>query len=137
MIRSLLQICFLLGLFMFQSTWNIAAAFCDHSSNTISLTQQTHFGHHVTSERCQVSHDVFAHGELEKNQQKYVLNLQDHHDHLPIIQHILIIDTQAVLVLPQHFQLYHQAPYFWSNLYQSPYLGQFVPPPPLTPLLVG
>ncbi len=45
--RSGILITLLLSLFMFQSLWNVAAAFCVHE-NTTASSGLSHFGHHVT-----------------------------------------------------------------------------------------
>lgn len=45
MMRSTTWITVLVGLFMFQSFWNVAAAFCVHEQQPQSQ-QSYHFGHH-------------------------------------------------------------------------------------------
>ena len=44
--RSAVFMTLLLSLFMFQSFWNVAAAFCAHEQPS-EYSTLTHFGHHV------------------------------------------------------------------------------------------
>ena len=129
-------------LFMFQSVWNVAAAFCNHErilSTVISKQHpiKEHFGHHViAAEHWQ------QHTSQGKNQPSEIKNAlqedrQDHSDHLPSFAPVLLeVDRQKALV-PEYIGHTVLARFYWSNSYQSPDLYQLNPPPVLTPLLVG
>lgn len=119
----------MMSLFMFQSLWNVAAAFCQHES---SVNHGTHFGHHQSLTSCADEHQTEIHTASDTAK-----NLQDHHDHLPSLSHILIIEIQKELIQPQQFNLSPEPLYVWLNLYQSPDLTAITPPPLAIPLLVG
>lgn len=123
----------MISLFMFQSAWNVAAAFCGHEEH---LDHGSHFGHHSILLSCQDEHDTHQPVESDTSLDA-TLNLQDHHDHLPSFSHILMIDARTELYQPQKINLDHQPLYSWINLYQSPDLAALTPPPLSTPLLVG
>ena len=128
-------------LFMFQSVWNVAAAFCNHERllSVVVSTQQPiaeHFGHHIiAAEHWQ------QHSSQGKNQSSEIKNAiqedqQDHSDHLPSFAPVLLeIDRQTTS--PQYIGHVISSRFYWSNLYQSPDLYELNPPPVLSPLLVG
>lgn len=127
--RPFIFIVVLMSLFIFQSLWNVAAAFCQHES---SVNHGTHFGHHQSLTSCVDEHQIKNHtaSDTEKN-------IQDHHDHLPSLSHILIIEIQKELIQSTQFNLSPEPLYVWLNLYQSPDLIAINPPPLAIPLLVG
>ena len=138
--RSTTWLSVLVALFMFQSLWNVAAAFCVHEEQKAQVvTQQSfHFGHHQTT-LC-VSDDK-AHQQISINDHTQTANDQfqlgeDHQDHLPTMAH-LIIPKEENYQLPLAFELRECPQFFWHNAYQAPdLLGQH-PPPELSPLMVG
>ncbi|HCQ9884727.1 TPA: cation transporter [Acinetobacter baumannii] len=130
--RSAIFMSVLFCLLIFQSLWNIAAAFCAHENQEKALH---HFGHHAALNVYQTSsHTHVEHTETLDAAHKAPLNLQDHHDHLPTCFHVVMTEVtkQAqtpVLHVHELSQIYH-----WSNSYQSPHLSALKPPPVLTPL---
>jgi hypothetical protein len=134
--RSGFLITLLLSLFMFQSFWNVAAAFCVHEAEPKSLTQMAHFGHHTT-----VSCESQAHG-VEQNTTVQVQTTfdfaafaqDDHSDHLPSFAHIMLTEALQSAVSPIFIPVLTQVQFNWQNLYQSPHLFPANPPPVLTPL---
>jgi len=148
--RSGIFISVLLSLFMFQSLWNVAAAFCDHENITSSsqgLIRQ-HFGHHnaPNCKQDQLQHqqgligvtDVLDH--VSSQQQNIQLNdflshlEDDHSDHLPSFAHYIVVDTQQQATQPK-FVAYPESTFSdWDNLYQSPHLFAPNPPPISSPL---
>ena len=152
MARPGIFITVLLSLFMFQSLWNVAAAFCDHE-NTQNQPQQfiiSHFGHHIALDCAQ---DRNQHQKkssaLDGYQSKSLIhdhqnNLQmdeflnhlgdDHSDHLPSFAHFIVVDVQQQALKPK-FIAYPETSFTdWSDQYQSPYLFLPKPPPVSTPL---
>ena len=132
--RSSIFITVLLSLFMFQSLWNVAAAYCGHENiNTTNSSVVTHFGHHVPESSIASTHYSVV-SDQEASDLPMSLNLQDHHDHLPSCFHVVVIEAQQQLLqpIPQIQQL--QPQYHWFNSYQSPDLTGHHPPPVLTPL---
>lgn len=119
-------------LLIFQSLWNVAAAFCMHENQEKALH---HFGHHTALNVYQSSHQ--AHTEqtsIVENSHKAPLNLQDHHDHLPSCFHIVMTEIAKQAEVPVvHIHVLTPI-YYWSNSYQSPHLTALKPPPVLTPL---
>ncbi|MDQ1208925.1 hypothetical protein QE380_001848 [Acinetobacter baylyi] len=111
---------------MFQTFWNVAAAFCAHESTTATVAY--HFGHHVAVDQSHVSHSP----NVSTSSNPAVF--QDHHDHLPTCLHVLSIAEQQHAVEPLRLGHLIQQRYSWSNSYQSPHLLNLDPPPVLTPL---
>lgn len=148
--KKLPLILIMMSLFIFQSAWNVAAAFCQHESVDLSQVHETHFGHHQVLSECQ-SHQNQSlesnnkHTDNNPTQQDddnlfsvKTTNLsQDHHDHLPSMGHLLIQDTLAEIVQSNAFQMSRTPQFVWNNLYQSPDLGAITPPPLSSPLQVG
>lgn len=138
--RSTAWISVLVALFMFQSLWNVAAAFCVHEEQkTQVVTQQSfHFGHHQTT-LC-VSDDK-AHQQSSADSHTQTANDLDglhpiQTDHLPSMAH-LIIPKEINYQMPLAFEVRERPQFFWHNAYQAPdLLGQH-PPPELSPLMVG
>ncbi len=118
--RSAVFMTLLLSLFMFQSFWNVAAAFCAHEQSTEYRTLN-HFGHHIPEN-------------LDASDLPMPLSLQDHHDHLPSCFHVVVTEAQQQLNEPILRTHEIEQKYYWSNLYQSPHLSQLTPPPVFTPL---
>lgn len=149
----------MISLFIFQSLWNVAAAFCLHDEQAGQL-QRTHFGHHQPT-LCSIDqvsdHEVNqipSHSSLDAdiNQQdmgneitsfKTVsasdtqsLKLIDHQDHLPSMSSIIMQQLPIHASRLDHaLTLLHQ--FYWSNAYQSPQLTGPTPPPEFSPLSVG
>ncbi len=130
--RSAVFMTLLLSLFMFQSFWNVAAAFCAHEQPTEYPTLN-HFGHHIP-ENLDASgkHAVVA--DQDASDLPMPLSLQDHHDHLPSCFHVVVTEAQQQLNEPILRTHEIEQKYYWSNLYQSPHLSQLTPPPVFTPL---
>ena len=130
---------------MFQSVWNVAAAFCGHE-NTISSNQliSTHFGHHVAlhCKQDQQQHDFeFVknnHSLVQVNelhQSSFLNHLgDDHSDHLPSFANFILKDVQQQSEQPKFRVNLEVAFMDWHNLYQSPHLILPNPPPALSPL---
>lgn len=136
--RSGFFITVILSLFMFQSLWNVAAAFCGHENLKITPIQnvQSHFGHHVAL-HCEtdVSHKktaVYADSQLSTD---FLNNFQDdHRDHLPSFAHFIVADVQQQADQPKSVAYFDSAFIDWENLYQSPHLFLQNPPPISAPL---
>ncbi|MCH7335799.1 cation efflux protein, CzcI-like [Acinetobacter sp. NIPH 2699] len=125
----------LLSLFIFQSIWNVAAAYCSHETISKPTIAVTHFGHHLLeSSKDQVSSFTATEETVDIFKP---LNLQDHHDHLPSCFHVVVISTQQQLDEPIFQTQKLEQKYYWSNFYQSPYLSGLNPPPVFTSLSVG
>ncbi|UUM28434.1 MULTISPECIES: cation efflux protein, CzcI-like [Acinetobacter] len=124
--RSTVFVTVLLSLFMFQSFWNVAAAFCAHETSS-EYSSLNHFGHHVPEKKqVVVDQDV--------SDLPMPLSLQDHHDHLPSCFHVVVAEVQQQLNEPMLRMHKAEQKYYWSNSYQSPHLIGLNPPPVLTPL---
>ncbi|MEN8415948.1 cation efflux protein, CzcI-like [Acinetobacter radioresistens] len=127
----------LVGLFMFQSLWNVAAAFCVHEEQTL-VQQSYHFGHHqntlcISHDR-QHKHDTQSdHKDIKNNNLKLG---EDHQDHLPSMTH-LIVQNEKISVLIPVFETHVIPEFHWKNSYQAPDLFQQSPPPEFSPLMVG
>ena len=133
--RSRLFVTLLFSLFMFQSLWNVAAAFCVHEEPK-SVSSLPHFGHHAT-----VSCESMAHGMSPKSttQEPSSFDLatfaqDDHSDHLPSFAHMMLTEAQQSALSPVFIPQLVQVQFNWQNLYQSPHLFPANPPPVLTPL---
>ena len=155
--KKLPLILIMMSLFIFQSAWNVAAGFCQHENVDFSQVHETHFGHHQVLDEC-LSHADQSHSDLSHTAQSHShdevkssndtqnkfsenqlnenqLNLsQDHHDHLPSMNHILMQDAQPDIVQSTTFHVDREPHFFWNNLYQSPDLGAITPPPLSSPL---
>ena len=143
--RSGILITVLLSLFMFQSVWNVAAAFCGHES-TIASNQfiSTHFGHHVAL-HCTQDQQQHTFASVEQNhslaqthdvnQTDFLNHLSDDHsDHLPSFAHFIVADVQQQSEQPK-FRVNPESKFMdWHNLYRSPHLILPNPPPALSPL---
>ena len=117
---------------MFQSFWNVAAAFCAHEQPS-EYSTLTHFGHHVP-ETLDVSVKYSVAVDQDASDLPMPLSLQDHHDLLPSCFHVVVIEAQQQLDEPILHILESEQKYHWSNSYQSPHLSGLNPPPVLTPL---
>ncbi|MBJ9984056.1 cation transporter [Acinetobacter sp. S40] len=129
-------IAILLSLFMFQSLWNVAAAFCAHENASVSnhTNQPYHFGHHLD-----VSLSVNQHSESKSHGVKNITGhvpavWMDHHDHLPTCMHIVVVEIKQNAPEPSRSGYLTRSIYDWANTYKSPHLSRFNPPPVLTPL---
>lgn len=136
--RSGIFITVILSLFMFQSLWNVAAAFCGHENLKIPPIQnvQSHFGHHVAL-HCEndASHNktaVYVDSQLSTD---FLNNFQDdHRDHLPSFAHFIVADVQQQADQPKLMAYFDSTFIDWENLYQSPHLFLQNPPPISAPL---
>ncbi|WP_218953175.1 cation efflux protein, CzcI-like [Acinetobacter sp. YH12049] len=142
--RSATWITVLVGLFMFQSLWNVAAAFCVHEEQT-QVVQSYHFGHHqntlCVSNETNPQHSL--HQASDESSSKPVKNIandlqlgEDHQDHLPSMTHLIVQNQQSILFIAH--QAFEYSPKFvWKNLYQAPDLLLQTPPPVYAPLMAG
>ncbi|KAF1026759.1 MAG: hypothetical protein GAK29_01072 [Acinetobacter bereziniae] len=144
---------------MFQSLWNVAAAFCDHEKTTTvsqKLASQ-HFGHHNAPDcdQDQQQHptlkdaiggaDHSVKNDAQAQQQsmhqhavdakEFLSHLNDdHRDHLPSLFHFIVVGDQQQAERPKFIAYLETAFLGWNNLYQSPYLYFPNPPPLFSPL---
>ena len=136
--RSSTWITVLVGLFMFQSFWNVAAAFCVHEQQP-SLQQSYHFGHHqntlCTSDQGQ-NNDDHQQAEIQKASSNDLKIGEDHQDHLPSMTHLLVQNEKFDVVHP-NFEIEANPQFYWKNGYQPPDLLLQSPPPEFSPLMVG
>ncbi|WP_407643267.1 cation efflux protein, CzcI-like [Acinetobacter suaedae] len=132
--RPLVFMTLLLSLFMFQSIWNVAAAYCGHESATQQTVSVNHFGHHALDNSKEQQSSLVA---VQEADAPWLLNVQDHHDHLPTCFHAIVIQEQQQLKQPILRIHELEQKYNWSNHYQSPYLTSLNPPPVFAPLWVG
>ncbi len=114
----------LLSLFMFQSIWNVAAAYCGHESATQQAVSVNHFGHHALDNSKEQQSSLVA---VQEADAPWLLNVQDHHDHLPTCFHAIVIQEQQQLKQPILRIHELEQKYNWSNHYQSPYLTSLNP----------
>ena len=128
----------LLSLFMFQSLWNVAAAFCAHENlnHGYTVTSQFHFGHHVAlscEQNQQHLHDSKQTVGIQMSE--FISQLDDDHsDHLPSFAHFIVADVSQQADQPK-FVAYPESAFIdWKNLYQSPDLFLPNPPPASAPL---
>ncbi|UGQ30151.1 cation efflux protein, CzcI-like [Acinetobacter calcoaceticus] len=130
--RSTVFMSVLFSLLIFQSLWNVAAAFCVHENQEKVLQ---HFGHHADLNVYQTLNQTdIEQADDVKNAYESPLSLQDHHDHLPSCFHVVMTENANQAQEPiVHVHELSQT-YYWSNFYQSPHLGALNPPPILTPL---
>lgn len=115
---------------MFQSFWNVAAAFCAHEQPTEYRTLN-HFGHHIP-ENLDVSEKHAVVADQDASDLPMPLSLQDHHDHLPSCFHVVIVEAQEKIVSPLIQSSESKQQYYWSNSYKSPHISKQDPPPILT-----
>jgi len=139
----------LLSLFIFQSLWNVAAAFCGHEIGSKSSTNTNirHFGHHLTT-ACHSEmniHDkskgtILSKAELSlsktENAVKAFSNLtvDDHRDHLPSFAYFMVLHVQNNAQDPKFRPYLLHSFSDWNNTYQSPHLYGLNPPPVFAPL---
>ena len=141
--RSTTWITVLVGLFMFQSLWNVAAAFCVHEEPA-QVQQSYHFGHHqntlCVSSESHSQHSSLNATELTGQHLKTAINEiqigEDHQDHLPSMTHLIVQNHQSIIFnLHQAFE--HSPKFDWKNFYQTPDLLLQTPPPVFAPLMAG
>lgn len=125
----------LFALLLFQSLWNVAAAFCVHEETTLSHISTPHFGHHQMTKSCQSEFKI-SHVQSHLSTDFSFLE-DDHQDHLPSFNAMILVEEQDNFVFSssQVIALVHLFP--WYNFYQSPDIGLNNPPPILAPLQVG
>lgn len=136
----------LLCLFMFQSLWNVAAAFCGHEKqlNQSSSVVIQHFGHHMAM-NCHQDDQTslnLNNNLKDKHLSSSIYNLSenlqnDHSDHLPSFSHFIVGEKHQQADEPILSDDLNAQLLDWKNFYQSPDLYLKNPPPVLTPLLVG
>lgn len=124
---------------MFQSLWNVAAAFCAHetASNSKYSTIPYHFGHHLDASVEQLSdhHQLKTDTANFKTASTHLPAIWiDHHDHLPTCLHIVVAETEQNALEPSRTGKLARSVYDWADSYQSPHLIGSNPPPVLTPL---
>lgn len=132
--HSSLSISVLLSLFIFQSLWNVAAAYCGHENISQQSILDSHFGHHLPANAEVVTKQHIHSINQDTTDLPMPLSLQDHHDHLPSCFHVVVTEAQQQLNEPILQTHEIEQKYYWSNLYQSPHLSQLTPPPVFTPL---
>ena len=122
----------MLSLFIFQSLWNVAAAFCVHETLSTHSTTLPHFGHHgaVRCEQNQTTKHTQMQALQEKMKLSSVFATDDHRDHLPSFAHFILSHVQQSANEPLFSAYVPRLEY----LYQSPHLSRANPPPVLTPL---
>ncbi|WP_349628954.1 cation efflux protein, CzcI-like [Acinetobacter sp. ANC5681] len=133
--RSAVFMTVLLSLFIFQSIWNVAAAYCTHENSTEQIISDSHFGHHFSESSTKNSSD--AEVVLKVSDTSKSINVTDHHDHLPTCTNVVVLASEQQLNEPIFRAHELKQKYYWVDFYQSPYLSEFNPPPESTPLLVG
>ena len=123
---------------MFQSLWNVAAAFCGHENLKKTQIQnvQMHFGHHVALHCESDSSHKKPSGSIENGlNTDFIDNFQDdHRDHLPSFAHFIVADVQQQTDQPRSATYAEPTFIDWENLYQSPHLFLQDPPPISAPL---
>lgn len=140
--RFSIFIAILMTLFMFQSIWNVAAAFCGHEDRLeLNQPQLNHFGHHQ-SELCPQDQSAAEHSHLfatdcQPADQASDGFIDDHHDHLPSFSHFIVVDAFQSQSRASAVAYVDVSQILWENLYQSPHLNLPHPPPELFPLLAG
>ena len=135
--RSVKWITVLVTLFMFQSLWNVAAAFCVHEEQA-QVLQTYHFGHHQNTLCASDSrqHDHNGQSENIKTVSSDLEIGEDHQDHLPSMTHLIVQNEKiSLLTLPSDDNTIPH--FYWNNSYQPPDLFQQSPPPEFSPLMVG
>ena len=135
MMRSTTWITVLVGLFMFQSFWNVAAAFCVHEQQPQSQ-QSYHFGHHQNT-LCASDSRQHDHNGQSENIKTFSSDLEigeDHQDHLPSMMH-LIVQNEKVDVFHPSSEVKVNPQFHWKNSYQAPDLFQQSSPPEFSPLM--
>ncbi len=147
----------LLSLFIFQSLWNVAAAFCGHEANhqiksdtefSVSKSTNTrvhHFGHHLTT-ACHTAMslddkktNLKTAEQALKNSEISIISLQnlvgdDHRDHLPSFAYFMVLHVQNDAQDPKFNPYLLHSFSDWNNTYQSPHLYGLNPPPVFAPL---
>lgn len=127
---------------MFQSFWNVAAAFCAHERGIKNTGVEFHFGHHLASAMDQHPH-LLSQLKDDRHQNASDISMylppvfMDHHDHLPVCLHIICADIQQHAQEPIRIGHLTESVYDWTNSYRSPHLSGLNPPPLFTPLQVG
>ncbi|OTG79662.1 cation transporter [Acinetobacter sp. ANC 5054] len=122
---------------MFQSFWNVAAAFCVHEQQS-QLQQSYHFGHHQNT-LCVSDNHQYDHHEQSENKKTISNDLkigEDHQDHLPSMTHLIVQNEKFDVVHP-NFEVEVDPQFHWKNSYQPPDLFLQSPPPEFSPLMVG
>ena len=132
--RSAVFMTLLLSLFIFQSLWNVAAAYCGHENISQQSILDSHFGHHLPANAEVVTKQHIHSINQDTTDLPMPLSLQDHHDHLPSCFHVVVTEAQQLLDTPVLRVQQSEQQYYWSNFYQSPHLSGLNPPPVLTPL---
>ena len=125
---------------MFQSIWNVAAAFCQHEENLsasgIIIAPQHHFGHHQTIS-CETSHQDDSKQQSSNSSTQANTFSCDHQNHLPSFMHLILVNVQQSVETLQSFYALESPHYHWLNAYQSPDLYRLNPPPQSSLLSVG
>ncbi len=131
--RSTTWITVLVGLFIFQSLWNVAAAFCIHEEQP-QIQQSYHFGHHQNT----LCTNDSGH-QQSKQFKKVVSDIQlgeDHQDHVPSMTHLIVQNNHTVIIRP-NLDIAFIPKFDWQNHYRAPDLYLHNPPPEFSPLMVG
>lgn len=125
-------ITFVLSLLLFQSFWNIAAAFCVHE-HTSQASSVRHFGHHQATICHQDDNQNLAYKNSLNKQFNSMLG-DDHHDHLPSYSSVILPIVNQELDQPIYVENKIRPQVEWKNSYKSLYLSSLSPPPEFSPL---
>lgn len=156
--RSITWVTILVSLFMFQSMWNVAAAFCVHEDHNTQSVQPFHFGHHqnllcdkekqfsqkhqhsdkkdsnsnLSTTSSHLDQKQLNQADIDSNAGKFT----DHQDHLPSMANVILFKDTS-LIQPSNLFVETVPEFNWINAYRSPDLFELSPPPEHTPLMVG
>ncbi|EBK2343933.1 cation transporter, partial [Salmonella enterica subsp. enterica serovar Enteritidis] len=100
---------------MFQSFWNVAAAFCVHEQQPQSQ-QSYHFGHHQNT-LCASDSRQHDHNGQSENIKTFSSDLEigeDHQDHLPSMMHV-IVQNEKVDVFHPSSEVKVNPQFHWKN----------------------
>lgn len=131
--RKSIFITVLINLLIFQSLWNVAAAFCQHENLSTALVAQNHFGHHQTIDSCSDSMTTLSKTD-HIDDAKQLVFADDHHDHLPSYNIVSLTEAPQTIADFEPLDLSSKSVFFWYNFYHSPDLIGSNPPPILAPL---
>ncbi|WP_111857997.1 cation efflux protein, CzcI-like [Acinetobacter sp. CFCC 10889] len=135
MLKRSSWITLLFALLIFQSLWNVAAAFCVHEDIQPSRVNIPHFGHHQMTQACQNELKT-PHHHVQVDYDFSFLE-DDHQDHLPSFNAMILVDEQDRFIFKSSQSITSLHFFPWYNFYQSPDLTQNNPPPIFAPLQVG
>lgn len=130
--RKSIFITVLINLLIFQSLWNVAAAFCQHENLSATSIVKNHFGHHQTIDSCSDVLSTIAN--VDHTDTTQLLFADDHHDHLPSYNVMSLTEVPNPITDFKALEINTKSVFFWYNFYHSPDLIELNPPPILAPL---